>query len=62
MIETQVGNMDKEGAIAFMASKDFAENPIGVDFDPEELIARLEAGEDEAEIKKRREIGPRGVD
>ena len=62
MIETQVDNMDKESATAFMASKYFAENPIGVDFDPEELIARLEAGEDEAEIRKRPEIGPGGID
>ena len=45
-----------------MMSKYYAENPFGVDFDPEELIERLEAGEDEKEIKKRPEIGPRGLD
>jgi len=62
MIETQVDNFDTvEDANAFMASKAFAENPIGTDFDPEELIRRLESGEDHASIKKRIEIGPRGL-
>ena len=61
-IEIQVDNMDREGTNEFIRSKAFAENPIGVEFDPEDLIARLEAGEDEAQIKKRPDIGPRGAD
>ena len=44
-----------------MVSKHFAENPIGTDFDPEEYIRRLKAGEDEGELKKRVEIGARGL-
>jgi catechol-2,3-dioxygenase len=61
-IETQVDNFDSvEEAGRFMESKEFAENPIGTDFDPEELIRRLKAGEDHASIKKRIEIGPRGL-
>jgi len=61
-IETQVDNFDSvEETNAFMASREFAENPIGTDFDPEELIRRLRAGEDERSIKKRVEIGPRGI-
>lgn len=59
-IETQVNNFSVEEANAFMFSKAFEENPIGVDFDPEQLIERLEAGEDEAVLKKRPDIGPRG--
>lgn len=59
-IETQVDNMDNDDATAFMMSKSFAENPFGVDFDPEELIRRLDAGEDEKVLKVRPEIGPRG--
>ncbi|EXJ69169.1 uncharacterized protein A1O5_08104 [Cladophialophora psammophila CBS 110553] len=62
MIETQVDNFDTvEEANAFMASKAFAENPIGTDFDPEELIRRLQSGEDHVSIKKRIENGPRGL-
>ncbi|EXJ53346.1 uncharacterized protein A1O5_13417 [Cladophialophora psammophila CBS 110553] len=48
-----------EDAIAFKVSQQFADNPIGVDFDPEDLICRLESGEDEKSIKKRPKIGKR---
>ena len=62
MIETQVDNFDSvEGANAFMSSPYFAENPIGTDVDPEDLIDRLRKGEDDASLKKRVEIGPRGL-
>ncbi|RHZ55181.1 hypothetical protein CDV55_102061 [Aspergillus turcosus] len=59
-VETQVDNFDTdEETTAFMESPLFEENPIGTDFDPEELLARLQAGEDEAILKKRVEIGRR---
>ena len=59
-IETQVENFEiVEKTNEFIRSPKFAENPIGTDFDPEELIKRLEAGEDEKIIKTRVEIGPR---
>jgi len=59
-IETQVDNFDSVEEIdAFMRSQAFADNPIGTEFDPEELIRRLEAGEDHRSIKKRIEIGKR---
>lgn len=62
-IETQVDNFDKnEDANDFMASKSFSENPIGVDFDPEVVIKQLLAGESDAKLKQRKDIGPRGVD
>lgn len=62
-IETQVDNFDTvEGANEFMASKQFSENPFGVEFDPEELVQQLKRGEDEKNIKKRKDIGPRGID
>lgn len=61
-LETQVDNMDPDSATAFMYSEAFAKNPIGADFDPEELIRRIESGEDEASIKKRPDVGPRDVD
>lgn len=59
-IETQVDNFDTvEEANEFMTSRYFQENPIGVDIHPDELLRRLEAGEDEKVIKKRVEIGKR---
>lgn len=60
MLETQVDNFDTvEAATAFMMSDHFSENPIGTDFDAEELIVALRNGEDEQVLKERREIGPR---
>lgn len=62
MIETQVDNFeDADEATEFMRSKYFAENPIGTDFDPEDYIKRLSAGEKEENLKKRVEIGARGL-
>jgi|SRR5690242_13500048 len=61
-IETQVDNFkDANDATDFMKSRAFAENPIGVDFDPEEFITRLQNGEKEEVLMKRPEIGPRGL-
>jgi hypothetical protein len=61
-IETQVDNFDTaDAATDFMMSKEFEENPIGTDFDPEDLIRRLKNEEDLRSIKTRIEIGPRGV-
>lgn len=62
-IELQVDNYDTvEEAGEFFFSEQFATNPIGVDFDPAELSARLEAGEDERAVKLRPPGGPRGVE
>ncbi len=59
-IETQVDNFDTlEETSDFMGGPLFAQNPIGTDFDPEDIIKRLDAGEDHASIKKRKEIGTR---
>jgi len=61
-IETQVDNFDTvEETDEFMKSKEFAENPIGVDYKPEDLIRRLEAKEDHVSIKKRPHTGPRDL-
>jgi catechol 2,3-dioxygenase-like lactoylglutathione lyase family enzyme len=61
-LESQVDNFDNaEEATAFVKSASFRENPVGVDFDPEELAHRVRSGEDEASIKKRADIGPREI-
>jgi catechol-2,3-dioxygenase len=62
MLETQVDNFDTvEDTNAFMSGPEFAQNPIGTDVDVEDMIRRLQNGEDEASMKKRVEIGPREV-
>lgn len=59
-IETQVDNFDTvEEANEFMTSQCFQENPIGTDIDPNELLRRLDADEDEKVLKRRVEIGAR---
>lgn len=61
-LETQVDNFDtNEETDKFMRSKAFAENPIGVDFEPADLIRRLEAKEDHSSIKQRPNTGPRNL-
>ncbi|EXJ79170.1 hypothetical protein A1O3_08671 [Capronia epimyces CBS 606.96] len=61
-LETQVDNFDSvEETDKFMRSNAFAENPIGVDYDPEDLIRRLQAREDDKSIKERPNIGPRSL-
>lgn len=61
-IELQVDNYDDvKDATAFFYSEAFAENPIGVEFDPDELLRRLRAGEPEDDLKRRPDIGKRGL-
>lgn len=62
MIETQIDNFESpDEATDFMNSANFAKNPIGTDFDPEDLILKLKSGASESELKRRIEIGPRGL-
>jgi catechol 2,3-dioxygenase-like lactoylglutathione lyase family enzyme len=57
-MEFQVDNFDTVAeSAAYFLTKDFARNPIGVEFDPEQLLLRLRRGEAEALLKKRPE-GP----
>ena len=58
--ELQVDNSDTpQEAQAFMATEEYARNPIGVDIVVDEFIRRVRSGEDEAAIKKRPLIGQR---
>jgi len=62
-VELQIDNYDSvEEAGEFLFTSAFETNPIGVDFDPEDLYRRHKAGEDETSLKMRPESGPRGVD
>jgi len=59
-LEMQVDNFDTaEQATEYMMSAEFEEEPIGYDFEPEELIARLRRGEDHKSIKRRMGSGGR---
>lgn len=62
-VELQVDNFDtNEEATDFFESAAFAENPIGVDFDPRALLERLRAGETDRELKAYHPIGRRGFE
>ncbi len=62
-LETQVDNFENpDDATAMMAGPEFAENALGADFDPEELCAKVERGEDEEKLKTRKNVGPRGAE
>lgn len=61
-IEFQVENFESVAESGkFFFSEAFAENPIGTEFDPEDLLARLRAGEPEEDLKRRPDIGKRGL-
>ncbi|KAH8816608.1 Glyoxalase/Bleomycin resistance protein/Dihydroxybiphenyl dioxygenase [Xylogone sp. PMI_703] len=58
-IETQVDCFDDPNEATRFMEETFVENPIGVDYNPEDLVKRLQLGESHASIKKRLDIGPR---
>jgi catechol-2,3-dioxygenase len=59
-LECQVDNFDDmQDAINFIEGPEFNVNPIGVDFDPEELFLKVDHGVDDKVLKKRADIGPR---
>ena len=50
-VEFQIENLgSKEELQAYMVSDAFAANPIGIDFDPEELLRRYESGDPVEEL------------
>ncbi|HZZ13366.1 MAG TPA: VOC family protein [Paraburkholderia sp.] len=49
-VEFQSDNGDDPGA--YFHSEDFAKNPIGVEFDPDELVLMWEAGASDTELSK----------
>lgn len=61
-LEFQVENFATvTDSTAFFFTPEFADNPIGVEFDPDDLLARLRAGEPEELLKQRPDIGKRGL-
>ena len=52
-IELQVDNVPEEKFAEYFDNGEFTENPIGIKFDPDEMTARLAAGEPEEALLKR---------
>jgi len=62
-LEFQVENFATvEEGTEFFYSDAFKENPIGVEFDPDHLLARVRAGESEEDLRHRPNIGKRGME
>ena len=62
VLELQIENFDSDQEVdEWMTNSDFDVNPIGVDFDPGDLKARLEAGTPVADLKIRPRIGSRSA-
>ncbi|CAI6016338.1 hypothetical protein V2G26_018404 [Clonostachys chloroleuca] len=62
-LETQIDTIkDMDEINAMITGDEFRQNPIGVDFDPEELWKNMRSGVPYEELVTRRSIGPRGVD
>ena len=58
-VELQVDLFDDaEATTAWLEQSDFATNPLGVKFDPDEFVRRLRAGEDLTDLLERRRIDP----
>ena len=63
VLETQIDVFETlQETFQYVKSPEFLENPIGVDFDPEDWINRLREGENEKTVCKRPSIGPRGFE
>lgn len=61
-LEFQVENFASvEESAAFFFCEAFAQNPIGVEIDPADLLRRLRAGEPEDALKTRPDIGARSL-
>jgi catechol-2,3-dioxygenase len=58
-VELQIDVFDsREDVEVWYADSDFAANPIGVKFDPDELIRRFDSGESIASLTRRPRIAP----
>ena len=57
-VELQVDTMTRAEANEYVASPAFRENPIGVIFDPKDMLNRFRAGVAEAELMRRPALPP----
>jgi len=60
-LELQVDALPLEEALAFMKSEAFAQNPLGVEIDPEDLLNRLRAGKPAATLLADMSGAPSGL-
>ena len=60
-VELQVDNFASNDEInVFLVGLEFTNNSIGVDFDPDELVARFEVGESHQDLTRWRDLRSRG--
>ena len=58
-VELQVELFDSAASVAaWLEKSDFASNPLGVKYDPDEFVRRLRAGDDLSDLLERRRIDP----
>ena len=60
-VELQVDNVPEEKFAEYFANGEFAANPIGITFDPDELAARYHAGEPVEQLLKRPDGTPPAI-
>ena len=61
-VELQVDNIPEEKFTEYFDNGEFTSNPIGIKFDPDDLSARLQAGEPEDELLQRPDGIPPGLE
>jgi len=61
-VELQVDNFATTEEINEFLRTEYPTNPIGVEFDPDQLARDYHAGVPESALRKRPDIGPRGLD
>lgn len=61
-IELQVDNFATADDVNDFLAAEFPRNPIGVEFDPDEFVRNFRNGVPEAELRKRPDIGPVGIE
>jgi len=61
-VELQVDNVPETKFAEYFDSGEFARNPIGIKFDPDELARRYHAGEPEAQLLRRPDGTPPGLE
>lgn len=60
-MEFQVDHGSVADGVAYMKSELFGNNPVGVEYDPDVLLARYEAGASEAELMAIPDGPPAGI-
>jgi catechol-2,3-dioxygenase len=61
-VELQVDNFTTAEEINAYLAAEYPINPIGAEVDPDDLLSRFRRGESESELRRRPDVGPRGLE